>query len=285
MRGNIIYNNVKNRIIKIQNNMKTLNLNFNAKWLLVVAFAVMSAQLMRATDPTYKLTAVTSVEDDKRYVLVENGNALVGTISSSKLQSTTSFNTTGLTGSETYIWELDATTGGFYLKNVSVGSSGYLRNSSQANLALTTSDQTNNVWTFTFSVSTAQIQVGSRYLTRTSTSSTEYKAYSTIPTGVTYDFTIYRVDEEVSTTHTVTWNDNSGQLKSESIAEGSTSYSCPASNPSTSAPNCGDKFMGWTNTTNYIHGTSPLFTDDSGSKPAINADTDFYAVFADEVAP
>lgn len=86
-------------------------------------------------------------------------------------------------------------------------------------------------------------------------------------------------------TYTVTWNDNSGQLKSESIAKGSTTYSCPASNPSTSAPNCGDKFMGWTNTTNYIHGISPLFTDDSGSKPAINGDTDFYAVFADEVAP
>lgn len=85
-------------------------------------------------------------------------------------------------------------------------------------------------------------------------------------------------------THTVTWNDNGGQIKSEEIAEGSTSYSCPPA-PSTSARgNCGDKFMGWTNTANYSGNSAPavLFTDENGVKPAINSDTDFYAVFADE---
>lgn len=87
-----------------------------------------------------------------------------------------------------------------------------------------------------------------------------------------------------SVTHTVTWNDNGGQIKSEEIAEGSTSYSCPSA-PSTSARgNCGDKFMGWTTTASYTGNTPPavLFTDDSGTKPAINSNTDFYAVFADE---
>lgn len=87
-----------------------------------------------------------------------------------------------------------------------------------------------------------------------------------------------------SVKYTVTWNDNGGQIKSEEIAKGSTSYSCPSA-PSTSARgNCGDKFMGWTTTASYTGSTPPavLFTDDSGTKPAINGNTDFYAVFADE---
>lgn len=84
-------------------------------------------------------------------------------------------------------------------------------------------------------------------------------------------------------THTVRWFDTNGQFKSESITEGSTSYSCPSPAPTTAA-NCGDKFMGWTTSSSYKANTPPtvLFTDDSGTKPAINADTDFYAVFADE---
>lgn len=42
---------------------------------------------------------------------------------------------------------------------------------------------------------------------------------------------------------------------------------------------CDKTFVGWTNTTSYVHGTSPLFTDVAGS-PQINADANFYAVFA-----
>ena len=42
---------------------------------------------------------------------------------------------------------------------------------------------------------------------------------------------------------------------------------------------CDKTFVGWTNTSSYEHGTSPLFTDVAGS-PTINADASFYAVFA-----
>lgn len=42
---------------------------------------------------------------------------------------------------------------------------------------------------------------------------------------------------------------------------------------------CDKTFVGWTNTSSYVHGTSPLFNDVAGS-PTINADANFYAVFA-----
>lgn len=43
---------------------------------------------------------------------------------------------------------------------------------------------------------------------------------------------------------------------------------------------CDKTFVGWTNTSSYVHGTSPLFNDVAGS-PTINADASFYAVFAE----
>lgn len=52
----------------------------------------------------------------------------------------------------------------------------------------------------------------------------------------------------------------------------------PATTPDGSP--CDKEFVGWTNTSSYVHGTSPLFNDVAGS-PAINADANFYAVFAE----
>lgn len=51
----------------------------------------------------------------------------------------------------------------------------------------------------------------------------------------------------------------------------------PATTPDGSA--CDKTFVGWTNTSSYVHGTSPLFTDVAGS-PTLIADASFYAVFA-----
>lgn len=51
----------------------------------------------------------------------------------------------------------------------------------------------------------------------------------------------------------------------------------PATTPDGSA--CDKTFVGWTNTSSYVHGTSPLFNDVAGS-PEITADASFYAVFA-----
>jgi len=53
----------------------------------------------------------------------------------------------------------------------------------------------------------------------------------------------------------------------------------PATTPDGSA--CDKVFVGWTNTSSYVHGTSPLFNDVAGS-PTINANASFYAVFAED---
>ena len=53
----------------------------------------------------------------------------------------------------------------------------------------------------------------------------------------------------------------------------------PATTPDGSA--CDKVFVGWTNTSSYVHGTSLLFNDVAGS-PTINANASFYAVFATE---
>lgn len=240
--------------------MKTKLFN-NAKCLLVVAFATLSAQLW-ATDVSFTTSAsggwtttAGSQSGSKSNVTLACSNGIIGTDDDFRFYKSSTLTFTAASGynitSIVFTCTKDGTTKygpGCFGDGAP---SGY------------TYDDDGPTGTWTGSASSVVFTATDNQVRATS-------IVVTIVADVTY---------------TVTWNDNSGQLKSESIAKGSTSYSCPASNPSTSAPNCGDKFMGWTNTTNYVHGTSPLFTDDSGSKPAINADTDFYAVFADEVAP
>jgi len=100
---------------------------------------------------TYKLTQITSSSNvvAGKYVFEdEDGDwVLMPSISSSNLQSTSTYSTTGLSGSEGYIWTVASATGGWYLKN---SSGNYFRNSSSTNMSFTTSDQTNIVWTFNF---------------------------------------------------------------------------------------------------------------------------------------
>ena len=84
--------------------------------------------------------------------------------------------------------------------------------------------------------------------------------------------------------YTVRWHDNEGQITEELVNSGSTSYNCPDDPSPSERGNCGDRFMGWTNAP-YAGNNAPtvLFTNSSGTKPAITQDTDFYAVFADYV--
>lgn len=93
---------------------------------------------------TYKLTQVNSVEADCKYVFVQGGNALT-TVSSKAIQSTTSYSTSGLTGSETYIWTLSAGTNGFYMQ---MSNGNYLGNSSKTDMSSQTSKNNAAVWSF-----------------------------------------------------------------------------------------------------------------------------------------
>ena len=87
-------------------------------------------------------------------------------------------------------------------------------------------------------------------------------------------------------THTVDWYVGGSAPANKIGADGQTTVvdhggkisDFPAHDPDGSA--CDKEFVGWTNTTSYVHGTSLLFTDVAGS-PQINADAQFYAVFAE----
>lgn len=86
-------------------------------------------------------------------------------------------------------------------------------------------------------------------------------------------------------THTVDWYVGGSAVGNKLDDDGQTTVvdhggkisAFPATTPDGSA--CDKTFVGWTNTSSYVHGTSPLFTTVEGS-PTINADASFYAVFA-----
>lgn len=143
---------------------------------------------------TYKLTSVTSVSAGNKYVFVEDGHALT-TTGSKKINSTTSFSTSALTGSESYVYLLESATGGYKLKNCSTAT--YLSNSN-ADMSL---NATGTVWYFTFSNGVALIQnYGSdRFIGETSAGAYTYKAYaySNLDTYA-HDIYVYRLDEEAS---------------------------------------------------------------------------------------
>ena len=93
--------------------------------ILILTSFFAGSQLLSAT--TYKLTQVTTVADGNMYVFVESKHALT-IVNSSAIQSTTSFNTTGLEGNESYVWTLESATGGYYMK---MSNDKYLNNTSR----------------------------------------------------------------------------------------------------------------------------------------------------------
>ena len=147
---------------------------------------------------TYKLTQVTSVSSGNKYVFIRNNRALSNTVSSSALQTTNSYSTTGLSGTETYIWKLETATGGFYLKNISQNN--YLNNYSSTNMSI---GNKSSIWTITFTDGVALISNNSnsdRFLGETTSSSNVYKAYATSNLdSYGHDFTVYILEEEVAT--------------------------------------------------------------------------------------
>ena len=150
---------------------------------------------------TYKLTKVTSVSAGNKYVFERNSHVLNNTVSSDALQTTGTYSKTGLTGTETYIWELESATGGFYLKNTSLKTTQYLNNTSTTKAAF---GNKNSVWTIAFTSGVALISNSSnsnRFLGETGSGYNTYKAYATSNlSSYGHDFTVYLVEEEVSIT-------------------------------------------------------------------------------------
>lgn len=184
---------------------KQLNLKF---WLLAMLFSIAGASPTWG-DTTYKLTQVSSVEAGGLYVFEQGGYVMNNTVSSSALQTTNSYKTSGLTGTETYVWTLETATGGFYMKNVSLSSKQYLTNSSSTSVSL---DSKSSIWSFTFTDGIALVTNNSnsnRFLGYT-TSSNAYKAYAQGNLdNYQHSIKVYKLEEEISFTISATSSNNS----------------------------------------------------------------------------
>ena len=129
-----------------------------------------------ANATTYRLQRVTSVTEGNYYVFEQGGFVIGNTFTSSKaLKTTSTFSTTGLSGSEEYVWTLESVTGGFKMKQ----GSNYLKNESRTNLSFDTKSNS-TTWTLSFqSDGTAIIGASpDKYLGYIDASSHEYKCYS-----------------------------------------------------------------------------------------------------------
>ena len=151
---------------------------------------------------TYKLQQVTSVEAGEMYVFEQSGYVMNNTCSNSALQTTNTYNTTRLTGEETYVWTLESATNGYYMKNASAGGQIYLNNTSSTSVSFGTK---NSIWAFNFQTNgTVLIQNKSnsdRFLGYTSVASHEYKAYATSnlsSSSYPHAIKVYKLVEEVT---------------------------------------------------------------------------------------
>ena len=164
-----------------------------------VLFATLTLNAATAWAETYKLTKVTSVSAGEKYVFEQGGYVMNNTVSSSALQCTDNYNTTGLAGTESYVWTLESASGGFYMKNVSKSSSQYLNNSSSTSVSF---GSKSSIWEFTFTDGIALIQNTSnskRFLGWTTSTSHAYKAYATSNLSTyPHEVTVYKLEVETT---------------------------------------------------------------------------------------
>ena len=165
---------------------------------------------------SYKLEQVTSVEADGLYVFEQDGYVMNNTVSSNALQTTNSYNTTGLAGTETYVWTLESANGGFYMKNVRLSSNNYLNNASgKTNISL---GSKSSIWAFNFQTdNTVLIQNTSnsnRFLGYTDEINHVYKAYATSNlSSYSHAINVYKlVEEEVGTIAAPTFSPAAGEV-------------------------------------------------------------------------
>ncbi len=152
---------------------------------------------------TYKLEQVTEVQGAAMYVFEQGGYVMNNTVSSNALQTTNSYLTTGLTGSESYVWKLETNGTGYKMRNMSLNAANaYLRNSSSTNVSFGNVSADNNTWIFSFAEGTVLIQNkdnGNRFLGYTSSTSYAYKAYATSNlSSYPHSIKVYKLVEETA---------------------------------------------------------------------------------------
>lgn len=242
---------------------------------------------------TYKLTQVTSVSAGNKYVFERNSHVLIGTISNKALQTTSTYSSTNLTGSEAYVWTLESATGGFYVRNVSKGNATpYLHNASGTDMSFTAAS-TPSIWSISFTSGVALISNTSnsnRFLGETDSGNNTYKAYATSNlSSYGHDFTVYRLDEEAST-FSVTYNANGGSGDNFVDNNGGSGYSSGATvtvlaNEGDGHPNftkTGHSFELWSDKSDPNADGAHLYdpSDDNENTFSITGNTTLYAVWS-----
>lgn len=262
---------------KIDKNIGTMRRNRLLRSLFLLCAIVVGSTSAWAT--TYQLTKVTTVKDGGLYVFEQKGYVMNNTCASSALQCVSSYNATELSGTESYVWTLEAATGGFYMRNVSLKSYQYLNNTSSTSVSF---GSKNSIWTFSFTDGVALISNKSnsnRFLGFYEDG--VYKAYATSNLS-SYDhaITVYELVEEgaaTKPTHNVTFSVNGIAGEPASVAEDA-AITFPA-NP---AGVGGKAFVGWTTTP--ISGTTDEAPSLVSEATMGTADIMFYAVFAKETS-
>lgn len=163
---------------------------------------------------TYKLEQVTSVEAGSKYVFEQDGYVMDNAVSSYYLLTTNSYKTTGLSDTETYVWELESATGGFYMKNCSLDSKQYLSNSnsnSKTYLSFDVKSNQKNVWSFSFqgdnTVTIQNIKNENRFLGFADQTSHKYRAYAESNlSNYPHAIKVYKLVEDSGPTCTVSFD-------------------------------------------------------------------------------
>lgn len=181
--------------------MTNMKLNPYFKLLCLACLLIAGGSRLYAT--TYKLVQVTSVEAGGKYVFVEGGRALTTLDTSKKaLKSTTSFYMSGLSGSESYVWTLEAAAGGFYIKL----SDGYLAyNTNNYDMTAVSNKANAFAWSFSFQDGTAKISHNSgTQWGRVLCYNTTKKLYNTCAEEneayYAHDFTVYKLVTDITIT-------------------------------------------------------------------------------------
>ncbi len=141
-------------------------------------------------EKVYKLVKANSVQYGYYYVFEQDGRVMNNAVSDKyELKTTRSYNTTGLTGSESYVWKVVkfVDDNNWYLRNESINE--YLYNSGSTDLAFGRNKK--SAVSFTFNNGVANIICNGRTLAYTSSSSYVYKAYSS--TSSYNNITVYRL--------------------------------------------------------------------------------------------
>ena len=149
----------------------------------LIVFMLAAICCLPATAQTYRLVQVTAVKAGGLYVFEQEGYVMSNKVSSNKLQTVNTYQTSGLTGTESYVWKLEkGKTDSYKMRNQSLSSNPYLcYTGSSTNLKFGESSKATS-WFFTFQEDeTVFIQVNDtekRYLGFSDATNHEYKAYS-----------------------------------------------------------------------------------------------------------